>query len=128
MKEEEPTKAKAVAWEDCQKVATWLRHRAGEELRNECDEPAVTGYVQGHVDGADRDKSELISYVALPTIYGKHADGMIRRAGMRVANLISSSCTSLRLDSYSFSSPVPSASRSADKAGGTACPTIDMNE
>jgi CRISPR-associated protein Csb2 len=80
MKEDDPTKAKSVAWEDCQKVAAWLRHRAGEELRNECDEATVTGYVQGHVDGADGDKSQRISYVPLPTIYGKHADGMIRRA------------------------------------------------
>ena len=61
-------------------MAAWLRHRAGEELRNECDEATVTGYVQGHVDGADGDKSQRISYVPLPTIYGKHADGMIRRA------------------------------------------------
>jgi CRISPR-associated protein Csb2 len=70
---------------DCQKVAALLWHRAGEELRNECDEATVTGYVQGHVvrghlDGADGDKAQRISYVPLPAIYGKHADGMIRRA------------------------------------------------
>jgi CRISPR-associated protein Csb2 len=49
-------------------------------LRNECDEATVTGYVQGHLESADGDKSQRISYVPLPTIYGRHADGLIRRA------------------------------------------------
>jgi len=80
MKEDDPTKARAVAWEDCQKVAAWLRHRAAEELRNECDEATITGYIQGHGESEDRDRSRRVSYVPLPTIYGRHADGMIRRA------------------------------------------------
>src|ERR1017187_2353967 len=80
MKAEDPTKTQAVPWEDCQKVAAWLRHRAAKELENECDEATVTGYVQGHLDSMDADKSRRISYVPLPTIYGRHADGLIRRA------------------------------------------------
>jgi CRISPR-associated protein Csb2 len=75
----EATKVKAVRWEDCCKVAAWLRHRAAEELRNEFDEETVAGYVQGHIDSAEGDKSQRISYVPLPTIYGDHADGAIRR-------------------------------------------------
>jgi CRISPR-associated protein Csb2 len=74
------TKVLAVAWEDCRKVAAWLRHRAAEELWNEYDEATVAEYVQGHVDSTNGDKSEHISYVPLPTIYGAHADGSIRRA------------------------------------------------
>jgi CRISPR-associated protein Csb2 len=61
-------------------VAAWLRHRAAEELRNEYNEEVVSGYVQGHIDSADKDKSQHISYVSLPTIYGHYADGAIRRA------------------------------------------------
>jgi CRISPR-associated protein Csb2 len=80
MKADDPTRAQAIAWEDCQKVAAWLRHGAGQELSGECDAAIVSGYVQGHIDGAEGDKSQRISYVPLPTIYGSHADGMIRRA------------------------------------------------
>jgi len=76
----EATKARAVAWAECMKVAAWLRHRAAEELRNEYDEATVAEYVQGHIDSASGDKSQRISYVPLPTIYGKYADGSIRRA------------------------------------------------
>lgn len=74
------TKVKAIAWEECRKVAAWLRHRAAEELRTEYDKTTVAEYVQGHVDSAGGDKSQRISYVPIPTIYGKHADGLIRRA------------------------------------------------
>jgi hypothetical protein len=61
-------------------VAAWLRHRAAEELRSEYDKEIVSGYVQGHIDSADKDKSRHISYFPLPTIYGNLADGAIRRA------------------------------------------------
>jgi CRISPR-associated protein Csb2 len=74
------TGVRAVPWEDCRKVAAWLRHRAAQELRNEYDESTVAEYVQGHVDSARGDKSQRISYVPLPTIYGKYGDGSIRRA------------------------------------------------
>jgi CRISPR-associated protein Csb2 len=74
------TRAKAIQWEDCRNVAAWLRHGAAEELRNEYDEATVAEYVQGHVDSASGDKSQRISYVPLPTIYGKYGDGSIRRA------------------------------------------------
>lgn len=74
------TRSLAVPWEDCRQVAAWLRHRAAEELRSEYDDETVTGYVQGHVDSTDSEKSHRISYVPLPTICGKYADGSIRRA------------------------------------------------
>ena len=74
------TRGTALPWEDCRKVAAWLRHRTAEELRNEYDDARITEYVQGHVDSPGGDKSQRISYVPLPTIYGKHADGLIRRA------------------------------------------------
>jgi len=74
------TKVRAIPWEDCRKVAAWLRHRAAEELRNEYDELVVAEYVQGHVESPNGDKSQRISYVPLPTIYGQYADGFIRRA------------------------------------------------
>jgi len=61
-------------------VAAWLRHRAAEELKNGYDEETVSGYVQGHIDSTEGEKPQRISYVPLPTIYGKHADGWIRRA------------------------------------------------
>jgi CRISPR-associated protein Csb2 len=80
MKSQDPSRVLAVPWEDCRKVAAWLRHRAAEELRNEYNEEVVSGYVQGHIDSADGDKSQHISYVPLPTIYGHYADGAIRRA------------------------------------------------
>lgn len=77
---EDATKVKAVRWEDCQKVAAWLRHRAAEELRNEYDEKTIEEYVQGHIDSTGGNKSQRLSYVPLPTIYGKYADGFIRCA------------------------------------------------
>jgi CRISPR-associated protein Csb2 len=80
MRWQDPSRVLAVRWEDCRKVAAWLRHRAAEELRNEYDEVIVSGYLQGHIDSADKDKSQHISYVPLPTIYGHYADGAIRRA------------------------------------------------
>jgi CRISPR-associated protein Csb2 len=80
MDPKEITKVLAVPWEDCAKVAAWLRHRAGEELRNEFDQETVAEYVQGHTGSAGGDKSKRISYVPLPTIYGHYADGAIRRA------------------------------------------------
>lgn len=71
---------KAIPWEDAQNVAAWLRHRTAAELRNEYDEHTIVGYVQGHIDSVAGDKSQRLSYVPLPSIYGEHADGLIRRA------------------------------------------------
>jgi CRISPR-associated protein Csb2 len=68
----------AVAWEDCMKVAGWLRHAAAESLKKEeCPAGFIEAYVQGHT--AEQDENQRLSYVPLPTIY-KNNDGMIRRA------------------------------------------------
>jgi len=66
---------KAVAWEDCMKVAGWLRGAAGQWLANEYDAAFVQGYVQGHANGEERGRR--LSYVPLPNVY---PDGLIRRA------------------------------------------------
>jgi CRISPR-associated protein Csb2 len=68
---------RAVAWEHCMHVAGWLRHSAAERLRTELDAAIIEQYVQGHT-GSDA-KSNHISYVPLPSIYGGFADGLIRR-------------------------------------------------
>ena len=66
---------KAVAWEDCMKVAGWLRGAAGQWLANEYDAAFVQEYVQGHANGEERGRR--LSYVPLPNVY---PDGLIRRA------------------------------------------------
>lgn len=76
---DDASKARSIPWEECRKVAAWLRHRTAEELRNELDPDTIAEYVQGHVDSASGDKSQRISYVPLPTIFGKYGDGSIRR-------------------------------------------------
>jgi CRISPR-associated protein Csb2 len=73
-------KTLAVPWESCEAVAAWLRHGAAEELRPELTEEVLTGYIQGHIESADAGKSRRISYVPVPTIYGRYTDGAIRRA------------------------------------------------
>jgi CRISPR-associated protein Csb2 len=67
-------------WENCHAVAAWLRHGAAEELRRELPEEVIAGYVQGHIESPEADKSRRISYVPVPTISGPHPDGAIRRA------------------------------------------------
>ena len=68
----------AVAWEDCMKVAGWLRHAAAESLKTEeCPAGFIEQYVQGHT--AEQDENQRLSYVPVPTI-SKYNDGLIRRA------------------------------------------------
>lgn len=66
---------KAVAWEDCMKVAGWLRGAAGQRLAGEYEAAFVQEYVQGHGNGEERGRR--LSYVPLPSVY---PDGLIRRA------------------------------------------------
>jgi len=73
------TGVRAIPWSECRTVAAWLRHEAAEQLRAEVEPETITGYVQGHFEN-DQGKSERLSYVPLPTIYGQYADGLIRRA------------------------------------------------
>jgi CRISPR-associated protein Csb2 len=68
---------RAVAWQDCMKVAGWMRHAAAESLRREYPAPFIDGYVLGHT--AASDKSQRVSYVPVPSIHGKYSDGQIRR-------------------------------------------------
>jgi CRISPR-associated protein Csb2 len=74
------SRVQSIPWEDCRKVAAWLRHRSAEELRGEFPAETIARYIQGHIDSLDADKSQRISYVPLPTIYGHYSDGSIRRA------------------------------------------------
>ena len=69
---------KPIAWENCMKVAGWLRHAAAERLANEYEASFVQEYVQGHTK--DVDKAQRLSYVPVPSIYGRYGDGLIRRA------------------------------------------------
>lgn len=68
---------KAVAWQNCMKVAGWLRHAAAQSARGEVDDSLITEYIQGHT--AAEEKSRRISYLPLPSIYGRYGDGAIRR-------------------------------------------------
>lgn len=68
---------KSIAWQDCMKVAGWFRHAAAEHLRDEYGDQFIEEYIQGHTQAAD--KSRRISYVPLPSIFGKYGDGRMRR-------------------------------------------------
>ncbi len=71
-------RTKAVPWEHCMKVAAWLRSAAAKRLHNEYDPAFIESYIQGHT-AKDRQDHRL-SYVPLPTLFGEHGDGQIRRA------------------------------------------------
>ncbi len=66
---------KAVAWEDCMRVAGWLRGAAGQRLASEYEAAFVQEYVQGHASGEQHGRR--LSYVPAPNVY---PDGLIRRA------------------------------------------------
>jgi CRISPR-associated protein Csb2 len=68
----------AVPWEDCMKVAGWLRHAAAKRLASEFDAPFIEQYIQGHTKPDE--KARRLSYVPVPSIFGKYGDGRIRRA------------------------------------------------
>lgn len=63
-------------WQECMKVAGWLRHAAAERLRPEYPTSFIEEYVQGHT--RSEEKSTRLSYVPLPSIY-RYGDGRIRR-------------------------------------------------
>ncbi len=66
-----------VAWEDCMKVAGWLRHAASTVLEREYDPAFVQEYVQGHT--REDERARRLSYVPVPSIFGRFGDGFIRR-------------------------------------------------
>ena len=68
-------RVKAVRWEHSMKVAGWLRHGACESVKNEYENAFVEQYVQGHGDEVD----QRLSYLPVPSIYGRFSDGLIRR-------------------------------------------------
>jgi CRISPR-associated protein Csb2 len=68
---------RAVAWRDCMKVAGWMRHAAAEALLQKYGQAFIDEYILGHT--AAGDKSQRVSYVPLPSIYGRYNDGLIRR-------------------------------------------------
>lgn len=71
----EGDEVKAIAWENCMKVAGWLRGAAGQQLASEYEVAFVQEYVQGHANGEERGRR--LSYVPVPNVY---PDGLIRRA------------------------------------------------
>jgi CRISPR-associated protein Csb2 len=67
-----------VIWRQSQTVAAWLRHQAAIELGSELPADVIASFVQGHVD-AGADKSQCLSYLAIPSVTGPYPDGLIRR-------------------------------------------------
>ena len=68
-------------WRRVQDVAAWLRHMAGEAMREEFgdeDEAWIDSYVMGHT--AKHELGIRLSYLPLPSIGHLHSDGGIRRA------------------------------------------------
>jgi CRISPR-associated protein Csb2 len=59
------------------KVASWLRHQAAEQLQTEYDPAFIQAYVQGHTH--EEEKALRLSYVPVPSIFGRYGDGLIRR-------------------------------------------------
>ena len=68
---------KPVAWEDCMKVAGWLRHAAFKSLEGEYDTAFIQEFIQGHTREDERE--QRLSYVPVPSIFGRYGDGLIRR-------------------------------------------------
>jgi CRISPR-associated protein Csb2 len=71
---------RSVRWQETMLAAAWLRHAAGEYLKQVEGYPQewIDSYVLGHGTGDAR--GQRLSYVPLPTIGHAHADGRVRRA------------------------------------------------
>jgi CRISPR-associated protein Csb2 len=68
----------AARWDQTATVAAWLRHAAGEALRQEeLQESWIDSYVLGHT--APTDLGHRLSFVPLPSVGHQHSDGGIRR-------------------------------------------------
>lgn len=68
-------------WRRTQDVAAWLRHMAGEAMREEFgpnEQAWIDSYVMGHT--AAHELGARLSYLPLPSIGHPHSDGAIRRA------------------------------------------------
>lgn len=68
----------AARWDQAQIVAAWVRHAAGEALRQEdLSQEWIDSFVLGHT--APDDLGHRLSFVPLPSIGHQHSDGGIRR-------------------------------------------------
>jgi CRISPR-associated protein Csb2 len=68
----------ATRWDQAQIVAAWLRHAAGQALRQEeMSQRWIDSYVLGHT--APEGLGQRLSFVPLPSIGHQHNDGGIRR-------------------------------------------------
>ena len=90
-------------WQTSMEVAAWMRHAAGKALQRAAGID-VDSFVLGHTEG-ERDRSNRISFVPLPSIGHPNADGRIRRimiaepraAEGRVAELLEMKLAGARL-------------------------------
>ncbi|MBI3207805.1 MAG: type I-U CRISPR-associated protein Cas5/Cas6 [Candidatus Solibacter usitatus] len=65
-------------WDQAQTVSAWLRHAAGEALKQEeLKQSWIDSYVLGHTTTNER--GNRLSFVPLPSIGHQHTDGGIRR-------------------------------------------------
>jgi CRISPR-associated protein Csb2 len=68
----------AARWDQAQIVAAWVRHAAGEAMRQEdLSQAWIDSFVLGHT--APDDLGHRLSFVPLPSIGHQHSDGGIRR-------------------------------------------------
>jgi CRISPR-associated protein Csb2 len=65
-------------WRNVVEIAAWMRHAAGENLKDaDLGEP-LSPYVFGHPEN-QADANHRLSYVPLPSIHSAHGDGRVRR-------------------------------------------------
>lgn len=69
-------------WSRGMEVAGWLRHACGQVLKEERLGIDIESYVYGHTEGKPGERGEYMSYLPLPSIGHKHADGRIRRVSI----------------------------------------------
>jgi CRISPR-associated protein Csb2 len=59
------------------RLSAWMRHATGEAMRGKTSEEILRGFVLGHTKKSDAE--DRLSYIPLPSVGNKHADGRIRR-------------------------------------------------
>jgi CRISPR-associated protein Csb2 len=68
----------AARWDQTAVIAAWLRHAAGQALRQEeIEQSWIDSYVLGHT--GPNDLGNRLSFVPLPSVGHQHSDGGIRR-------------------------------------------------
>jgi CRISPR-associated protein Csb2 len=68
----------AVRWDQVQVVAAWVRHAAGEALKQEdLDQAWIDSFVLGHTSSTN--PGNRLSFVPLASIGHQHSDGGVRR-------------------------------------------------